>query len=166
MSDFYAAVQKTLANEAGNDPNGGWIEDDEGRGPNRWGVTLQSYQEFFPQATRDTIFHLTRQQAIDFYLAAFWNRYHIGKLVDQALAEKIFDIGVNEGGGTAIRLMQQGLGLPSDQCDGVIGPVTAQAANMDPAKTLMLFQQNAAAYYRSLKKPPSEIQAWLRRLYT
>src|SRR5215472_14605342 len=84
---------------------GAYVADDHGRGPSKWGITLQTAQGCEPGWTADTIQNLTRDQAAAFYEAHFWNRYNIGLLDSQEVANKVCDLAVNAGPGTAIKFL-------------------------------------------------------------
>ena len=161
MADYYQAIPNTLKHEGD-----GFVQEDHGRGPCKWGITLQTYKEFFPQATEETIRNLTRIQATTFYRVAFWDRYHLGRIADQHLANKVFDVGVMSGGGTSIQLLQRVAGVEDD---GILGDRTAQKVNaLDPLTLLPLFQKQVEWYWEQvvLAHPDraEDLPAWKERL--
>jgi lysozyme family protein len=160
MSDFDKAIGPLLKREGGYSPS------DNGRGSVNLGITLRSYQEFFPAATDADIRALTPEKAAAFYERAFWTRYRIGRIEDQELAEKVLDLAVNMGGGTACRMLQRVAGV---KADGIIGPYTASVVNsMPPADVLGKLRAAAKEHYELLaaKNPAlygDDIKGWLAR---
>ncbi len=173
MSDFNQAIQRVLARETGQ-----YVIDDHGQGPSRWGITLRSLREFYPDATADHILHLTSDQATDFYRQFRWERYHLDRIDDLALANKVFDELVNMGGGGwilrdgkrqlsdgAITLLQKAVNLPAD---GILGPVTAAAVNAaDPTELLAKYRMLLVQHYDAILKAHPEWErdraGWMAR---
>ena len=161
MSTF-ALFKDILLNHEG----GTYVNDDHGRGPSKWGITLQTAQEFEPAWNPDTIRNLTRDQAGAFYEAHFWNHYNIGLLNSQDVANKVCDLAVNVGPGTAIKFLQRAVGAHPD---GVLGPATAAAANaMNPDTVLAGVKQAGSDYYHQIAEVHPEwaadLPGWLSRL--
>jgi lysozyme family protein len=145
---------------------GVYISDDHGRGPSKWGITLQTAQECEPDWTAETIQALTRDQAAAFYQAHFWDRYRFGLLDSQTVANKVCDLGVNVGPGTAIKFLQTAVGA---QPDGVMGPATAAAANaMDSDAVLAGVRAAGANHYQQIVQVHPEwaadLPGWMARL--
>ena len=141
-ADPNIAIEKVLAIEGGE-----LLADDHGRGPARWGITLQTAQELRPHWTAETIENLTREQAAEFYLAEWWIRLHFYLLNDQTVANKVFQISVNLPA-RAIQWLQSTVGVTKD---GLLGPVTADAVNSaDPEFVVAAFAAMAKNYYQSL----------------
>jgi lysozyme family protein len=117
MADFNTAVQKTLVHEGGfvNNPN------DRG-GPTKYGIT----QADLPGVDIST---LTPAQAVAYYSAHYWKPLY-AEIANQDLADKLFDMGVLFGVGTAVKLLQislsSGITVVSD---GAFGPNTLAATN-------------------------------------
>lgn len=117
MADFQSAVQKTLAHEGGyvNNPN------DKG-GPTKYGIT----QADLPGVN---IASITPAQAVAYYQEHYWKPLY-SQINDQALAEKLFDMGVLFGVGTAVKLLQ--ISMQSEisiVTDGGFGPETLADVN-------------------------------------
>ena len=160
MSLFSAAIPVVMRNEGS-----AYISDDNGRGPSRYGVTLETYREFYPDATATDILNMSQGQAQEFYRRAFWDQYHLVAIDDQVLATKLLDLTVNTGP-KAIWVLQEVLGVPQDGC---IGPVTAAAANADPSGTLTKLRAAMKGYYEALatsnpKEFGHDLSGWLARL--
>ena len=72
-----------------------------------------------------------------YYKAAYWDVKNLDLVNDQAIANELFDIGVNMGVGVAAKLLQEALNLcnrnqkdyPDMVVDGKIGPVTLRTLN-------------------------------------
>lgn len=117
MADFKQAVQKTIAHEGGfvNNPL------DHG-GPTKYGIT----QADMPNVS---IKDITPDDAAGYYQEHYWKALY-SDMVSQGLAEKLFDMGVLFGVGTAVKMLQismtNEIGLISD---GVFGPNTLAAVN-------------------------------------
>src|ERR1700686_393552 len=93
MADFNQAVAKTLVHEGGyvdnpNDPGGA----------TKYGIT----QADMPGIN---IADITTEQAVAYYAEHYWKTLY-SQITDQSLAEKLFDMGVLFGVGTAVKLLQ------------------------------------------------------------
>lgn len=105
MSKFDAAVALTIAHEGGyvNDP------DDKG-GATKYGITQSDMLGV-------DIGQITVDQAKAYYSEHYWKPLY-GDIEDQDKCNKLFDMGVLFGVGTAVRLAQAVLGLhPSEIFD-------------------------------------------------
>lgn len=106
----------------------------------------------------------------EFYLQNFWNPlYH--EIISQAIATKLMDTSVNEGVGTAVRLLQSSLshlsGTPA-VVDGIFGPATLDFVNGAVEKTLLLELRARCARHHhdaAVTNPAleSDILGWFRR---
>lgn len=115
MADFNTAVAITL------DINheGGYVDNPLDRGgPTNGGIT----QTDMPGVDLKT---LTYAQKAAYYLEHYWKQYY-SQIMPQMIANKLFDMGVLFGVGTAIMLLQQVLGV---NADGNFGPASLQAVN-------------------------------------
>lgn len=177
MSDFAPVIDVLLKDEGGV-----FVPEDNGRGASKWGITLATARQFYPQATADDIARMDRDQAANFYRIHYWQQCRIGLIQDQALATKVFDLLVNMGGGGwilsrekgtrelkdgAITLLQKCAGISS--VDGILGPRTAQAVNgLDPQWLLKSFKQAACDHYQHLvlENPAlaTDLKGWLARV--
>lgn len=159
MSDFQTALKQLLSDEGGI-----FVPADNKRGASRYGITLETFREFYPDATAETIENLTPIEVEDFYQVAFWGRYRYGLILDQALATKLLDLGANIGGSTVVKLLQRALLLNDD---GILGPITAAAANSNPTKTLVSFRIELEQYHRNVALANPEeapyLAGWLAR---
>jgi lysozyme family protein len=105
----------------------------------------------------------------DFYQNEFWNQW-LAALTSDDLCMRVFDCAVNQGPGTAVKLLQEAVGTCGDPVavDGAWGPLTVNAANAaDPGLLLAAFQARRAAYYQEIvDRNPADakyLAGWLAR---
>lgn len=152
MSNFSAAIQYVLDNEGGfsNDPA-------DSAGATRYGIThAEASAHGFDVDT------LTLEQAKSIYEVEYWKFDGIG---DQRVATKLFDMCVNMGEATAIRMAQTAVGVPAD---GVMGPATAQAINAkNPMLVLWALLPACVKHYADIVSAhPSQVvflRGWMDR---
>lgn len=103
-----------------------------------------------------------------FYQQNFWNKW-LAQIESDDLTMRIFDSGVNQGGGTAARILQNAVNAISSQSltvDGGWGPLTLDAVNRCAAGTLLAaFKAARADKYRDIaaNNPNAPLSAWLAR---
>jgi lysozyme family protein len=100
----------------------------------------------------------------ELYRVKYWQPLRCDEL-PEAIAPKVFDIGVNLGIGRATKLLQQVCGV---EPDGAIGPDTLRAANTGEPKILLgCLRAAVGGYYRGLivGRPDLAVylNGWLRR---
>jgi len=161
MSKFEDAIGPLLDHEGG-----AYVPDDHGRGPSRWGITLATYRERHPQATGADIRSMTRERAAAFYHEAFWDGLNLGLIDDQTVAGKVFDLAVNIGPGTAVKLLQR---VAAVREDGMLGPETSAAINRElPGAVLAAIRAAGERHYRALVRVHPKwtplLPGWLARL--
>lgn len=153
MADFYTAVAITLQHEGGFTDN----QADPG-GATNMGIE----QRDLPLMPIKT---LTVAQARAYYSANYWKALY-SQIMDQALASKLFDLGVLFGVGEAVKVLQQVLSITAD---GVFGPATLTAVNEAPA-IMVLAEYKSAMLDRAnevVGMNPKEIvflDGWERRI--
>ena len=125
MADFNQAFQLVLANEGGyvNDPDDPGGETYKGVARkifSKWDgwikIDLLKRQSGFP-GNFDKDVEL-QQDVEEFYRVNFWNKVKGDDIINQKVAESIFDFGVNAGVGTSASLAQL---VVEAVTDGVIG---------------------------------------------
>lgn len=148
MSGAFAyALAFVLAHE------GGYVADlGDGAGETHFGITQRSYPHVDIKA-------LTEADAAAIYRRDYWDALGLEQL-PPAVAVVAFDAAVNHGPKTSVRLLQQALGVA---VDGVIGPVTAQAAEAPEA--VDRFCAARAVRYAELAQFPKFGRAWMTRLF-
>lgn len=164
MARFDLAIERILKWEGGysNNPS------DTG-GATAFGISLKWYRQTVNlDANAADIAALTRDKAIGLYWQHFW-RYD--GIMDQPVAEKIFDLGVNMGPGTAHGIVQKAVNHVSGsflKVDGVLGPKSIAAINAaDPDALLGELRARAVERYAFivLNDPTQKtfLLGWARR---
>lgn len=138
MADFNVAVDKLIIIEGGfvNNPN------DSG-GATKYGISLRFFKETInPNATIDTIKNLTISEAQAIYLNFFWNKYRIGEIKDQTVAEKIFNMFVNLAPKAAAQIVQAAINSVANniiKVDGIMGSQTIAVLNQVVPQELLAY---------------------------
>ena len=148
-TDFDLAFDIIVAAEGGyvNDPN------DRG-GETKYGISKRQYPDI-------DIHKLERRDAKKIYEKDYWLKCQCDKM-PWAVALMVFDAAVNQGQGTATRLLQTSLGVASD---GHFGPISLSAlsasdshkVSVDLATERLLLYNKAAMFHRFGK-------GWIRRV--
>ncbi|MBX9816072.1 MAG: hypothetical protein K2X76_15345 [Sphingomonas sp.] len=126
---FERAVAHTLGIE------GGYSDHPSDRGgKTNWGITQQVARDFGYQGPMEA---LPKSTALDIYRKLYWERIGLDWVaqVDEQIALEVFDTGVNQGVGYAVRYLQrvlnalnrQGRDYPDLAIDGSAGPKTRDA---------------------------------------
>ncbi|HYZ33080.1 MAG TPA: glycosyl hydrolase 108 family protein [Crenalkalicoccus sp.] len=143
---FGAAIELVL------DEEGGFSDHPRDKGgPTNFGITYRTYAAFHEmdpeKVTEQMMRELTREQAIEIYRANYWTPARCDAL-PPGLDLCVFDFAVNAGVRTAIRTLQEVVGVTAD---GSIGPITlAAVAACDKERAIRQFAEKRLAYYRSL----------------
>lgn len=149
MISFDEAFTRLLGHEGGysNDPK------DPG-GETNWGISKRSYPQL-------DIKNLTKDQAMSIYYQDFWTPL---KDANPAIKFQVFDFAVNSGIQTAIRKLQQVVGVADD---GHWGPVSNAALSaMDINDVLMMFVAARLRFWASLSTWPTYGKGWALRAAT
>jgi lysozyme family protein len=100
----------------------------------------------------------------EFYQKEFWNKW-FQQLASDEVAMRVFDMAVNGGPGTAVRLLQNAawsVGAKGIKIDGQWGLQTVNCVNNLPIESVVTaFQQARCAYYEKIGGP--NLPAWLAR---
>jgi len=133
--NFDQAFDRLIKNEGGYSNN----EKDPG-GETNWGISKRSYPNLDIKA-------LTRNEAKAIYLKDFWQRGNMEEY-DHAISFQVFDIAVNSGIETALRMLQKAIGVADD---GHIGPITIAAINSKtPSKVIISLIAERLEFWRKL----------------
>lgn len=116
MADAKTAIALTLMHEGGYVNN----QADPG-GATNMGIT----QKDLPDTPIQT---LTVEQAEKYYLDTYWKPIY-GSISSQAIASKLFDLGVLFGVGTAVKVLQGIFSKHGIIADGLFGPATLEIVN-------------------------------------
>ncbi len=180
MADFSVSLTKTLKNE-------GKIFHDHDTGEySVQGISVWTLRSLnllpktvdlqAPASSSDIAFSnsLTPDQIADIYRHLYWNYLQADVINSQLVADKLFDLAVNDGPCTAIRLLQQGLNRLSWLAgelteDGFMGPRTMASINgHTEAEVLDQLRFFAERRYRQIAannpKLAKDLDGWLRRL--
>lgn len=143
-------------------------------GTTNFGVTQTVYSEYLGRpASVEEVRLMPRAHAVRIYRSRYWDKPGIGRL-PEALQAVVFDMAVNMGPKTAIRLLQQtlnGLGR-AVATDGVIGKITSgvaarAVADLGAGAVVNAVCDRRAQYYRNIvARDPSQAvfeRGWLRR---
>lgn len=132
---FDAAVEMVLEHE------GGYVNDvrDPG-GETQYGISKRAYPEL-------NIKELTRDEAKRIYKTDYWDVVRAGEM-PEPVGIAVFDMAVNAGPSTAIRLLQRISGVADD---GIVGPITIKAVNeKDPHYLAVRYAAERISYYAAL----------------
>ncbi len=150
---FESAVAFVLKAEGGyvNDPA-------DAGGETNYGISKRAYPDLDIKA-------LTEQQAKDIYFEDYWLRCRCDDM-PAYIAAAVFDTAVNMGQRTAIKFLQQALGVT---VDGIIGPVTLSGTyQKSPDELLPDFLSYRSKRYHELASKGQNsrfIRGWLKRTY-
>lgn len=179
MAIFETALDFVLVNE------GGLSEDvaDPG-GTTNFGISLRFLRGLssevlkragiFEPITDQTIRELTKEQATILYRALFWEPDSFDKIMNQQLANYIFDMAVNHGISQAIKITQRAIcacqrNKDFVMDDGVLGAATIQGVNQASFMMIPALIAQRSGYYRELVAlNPSlrgVLNGWLTRCY-
>src|SRR5271170_2577263 len=156
MSDIKISITKTLAHEGGyvNNPA------DKG-GPTKYGITQLDVPGVDMQ-------NLSLDTAIAYYQAHYVKPLY-AQILNQDVLDKLFDMGVLFGVGTATLLLQRSLGMPKP--DGVFGPDTLNQTNTagnHPDDALHAYRaalaQHAIDVYKANPADGVFLKGWLNRI--
>jgi lysozyme family protein len=139
-----------------NDP-GNWTGGKVGVGMlkgTKFGISAASYPNV-------DIKNLTLNEAKQIYLEDFWQDSRCYLLM-WPVSLCLFDGAVNQGPGTAHRLLQEAVKVSPD---GIIGPVTIAACNKNPLETAAVFMALRARRYTQTSGWESNGKGWLSRLF-
>lgn len=111
------------------------------------------------------IANITSDQAVEYYTEHYWKPLY-SQINSQSIANKIFDLGVLFGVGTAVKELQLALDTPSD---GVFGSATLSAVNQANSDLLLSqFQEEmiacATAIAEQNPNDAPDLPDWIRRI--
>ena len=134
-------------------------------GETKFGISKKSYPEI-------DINQLTLEKAKDIYYKDFWLKSKCYKIIHPKIAIKVFDISVNTGINTAIKILQRSIRASGGYLneDGIIGQKTILYANeINEEVLLSSLKSEIAGYYRLLIAKNDKLKTfekgWLNRAY-
>ena len=132
-------------------------------GETRWGISQRSHPELI-------ISKLTREEAVKIYCTQYWLKPKLDQIIDDAVAGKIFDLGVNLGQRRAIRILQKSINRSHTfedklKTDGILGPLTLSAVNnhAKPKHLLNIIKTVAVKKYCDIDRGGRYLKGWIRR---
>lgn len=155
MREFKDYLEVILRHEGGyvNHPS------DPG-GETKYGICKRSYPNL-------DIKNLTIEQASNIYYNDYWLKLNIDEIYDEDLKLQLFDMGVNAGIKTAIKLLQHIIEVTED---GIVGPITIKKINSNYIDIVERYENARIEYYNHLveKNPALQvfIKGWLNRVNT
>jgi lysozyme family protein len=168
MADFKTAFLITIdpeheggyqdmTNDSGN-WTGGHVGVGELKGT-KYGISAHE----FPN---EDIKNLTVDRAAEIYQQGYWKQNY-SSIQDQHIANKLFDLGVLFGVGTATKVLQTTLGLIS--VDGIFGPGSLEATNQaEPVKLLAAYKTGMVSHALGVIQAKPEKRPffadWVRRI--
>ncbi|NNI07714.1 glycoside hydrolase family 108 protein [Pasteurella multocida] len=153
LSDFNKAFDRVIQYEGGyvNDPR-------DAGGETKFGITIHTARA---NGYTGSMFTMTRDDAKQIYLKAFWQRYRCNEFPPE-LAFQFFDACVNHGSGNASRMLQRAVGVVDD---GIIGEVTLAAIRKrSTVEVVTLFNAERLEFYTKLSGFQHFGKGWIRRM--
>lgn len=125
------------------------------------GVSLGTYRRHInPQGTCGDLKRITWETAAGIYEREYWRAVR-GDELPVGLDLMLFDMAVNAGPATAVKLLQR---LLNAEVDGFLGNETLSAlARRDPARLIEDYHVSRMTYYRGLKTWPVFGEGWEKR---
>lgn len=110
---------------------------------------------------------LTIEDSKELYLKFFWNPLHLDGLKSEELKLHIFDMGVNAGTRTAVKLLQRIIGAGDD---GSLGDITTTTANNYPGNIVDEYKKARINYYLAIISKNAHLlvfkKGWMNRIDT
>ena len=171
MRDVDAIIGRTIARE-GDDKYTN-IAADSGGGT-RYGIsdTRDGVKDGMTDTNGDgrpdtRVADLTREQAVAIYKRDYYDAAKLDLVANDDVAAKVFDIAVNMGVRTAVKLLQQSIGATPD---GAMGPATAALVNAEPSVKVIneLRRRQLLHYVEIVRHDPQQMEffsGWINRAF-
>lgn len=93
------------------------------------GITLATYQRYYPDKTAEDLKKMPKEKAVEFYRKHFYEKYSVDKL-PCCIQDIFLDMTINHGVGNASKILQRGINGTgaSIVVDGKVGKKTRAAA--------------------------------------
>lgn len=162
--NFDNAFEKLILNE------GGFSDDPyDAGGATIYGITSRDYPDTY-RVVLELYRMGNKELALDaakrFYRKEFWNELYQG-IPDSSLTFKIFDLSVNTGKKTAVKMLQTAIAKFDKfiKIDGIFGQKTLMAIqNIESEKLYVEYILVAESRYRKLKTAWRYLRGWTIRL--
>lgn len=169
---FNMAFKNSITHE------GGYVDDkDDKGGATNYGVSFNTYKQYYPNATKQDIKDLTLGSAKDFYYKHFWSKNNYHKIDNMDISTKVFDACINMGAKQAHKCLQRALKAVGNEDivdDGILGSMSLKAINKI-SKYYYSFgivssmKSEVACIYRLIvKNDPTQkkfFDGWIKRAY-
>lgn len=116
------------------------------------------------------ILSLDIEKASIIYREKWWDRYHYDRFKNCSIATKVLDMSVNMGPSRAHKILQRSINTLGGNLsvDGIVGPITITAVNIEDSQTLLdEIRQEQARFYLGLiaRRPSMSVfrKGWLAR---
>lgn len=124
------------------------------------GITLATYRQHHPHATKLDLRHITDEEVADIYRTGYWNAVK-GDGLPAGVDLSVFDMAVNAGPGRSVRQLQSAVGVTAD---GVLGPVSMKAVtSANPGLLIGTLWRRQMTYYEGLATFDTFGKGWSRR---
>jgi len=147
---------------------GGFVDHPSDRGgPTKYGITKATLERVRGRPVSvEEVRNLTRAEAEQIYKDIYIRRPGLNHIEDQGLFLLLFDSAVQHGSRTAVRFLQEVLGVPAD---GIIGPVTLHALHGRDLSMVYraVLRERMLFYGRIISRNPSQAvfaAGWMSRL--
>lgn len=157
MADFHIAFRRTLGFE--DDPRHPGVVTPEPHGARaRLGINSTAHPElpddFWTCEYKDAL-----EMAERVYWLSYWGPLKLDYVNSQDIANKVFDMAVNMGKGTAAKMMQHAAGTKED---GVVGAATIGGVNAGDPATILTYLRDASErhYVAIVDSNPEEYGRW------
>lgn len=163
MANFNVFLRKLLRLE------GGYVnhKNDKGGCTNK-GVTLNTFRKYYGAGLDcNDLKGITEDQVSNIYKSGYWDVCNADKIADSNLAYLLVDFAINSGPKTAIKVLQDIVGV---EVDGVLGKISLSAINSyyNPKELFeLLLEARKQFYYDIVEKDETQevfLQGWLNRL--
>jgi len=105
------------------------------------------------------IVELTIDEAVQIYRSFFWDKMRLDGISNELLKLHLFDMGVNAGTKTAIKILQRMIGV---EADGLIGSKTLAAINAYYGNIVSDYASARMKYYENLTIRNPKLKVFLR----
>ena len=146
---------------------GGYVNDpDDKGGCTMMGVTIKTYQKYFGKdKTCEDLRKISDEEWLAIFKKGYWDCWRADEINNQSIAQLCVDMGWGSGPKTAIKKVQECLGL---KADGIVGPITLSALNSKPSSYIFrkLWTMRYAWLYQISKVGNNKkfLRGWINRL--
>lgn len=162
---FKLFVSQSIFFETGGDKSGGYTNDPDDRGgETKWGISKRAHPHL-------NIKSLTYNNAVEIYRDQYWNR-HYDYIRSNALGFKLFDMGILNGRGRAVKILQKAVKASGYlvRVDSNFGPISLAAVNnINPEVLYENYIKRFETRFRKLviriQNNKKYLRGWLNRLH-